>query len=103
MMDRPVKNISASVRQRLLNLRRDKREDYNALLTTQGMAFRTESACREPVALWPSSNMGVSPMHSMFRRLTDILWSHGRDGRVTGHNATGAHVGHPVAWPGWKR
>ena len=33
MMDRPVKNISASVRQRLLNLRRDRGEDYNALLT----------------------------------------------------------------------
>ena len=33
MTDRPVKNISASVRQRLLNLRQAKREDYNALLT----------------------------------------------------------------------
>jgi len=32
MTDRPVKNISASVRQRLLNLRQDRREDYNALL-----------------------------------------------------------------------
>lgn len=33
MTDRPVKNISASVRHRLLNLRQARREDYNALLT----------------------------------------------------------------------
>jgi len=33
MTDRPVKNISASVRRRLLNLRQAGREDYNALLT----------------------------------------------------------------------
>ena len=33
MTDRPVKNIAASVRQRLLNLRHARGEDYNALLT----------------------------------------------------------------------
>jgi len=33
MSDKPVKNVAASVRQRLMNLRRDRGGDYNALLT----------------------------------------------------------------------
>jgi predicted nucleotidyltransferase component of viral defense system len=33
MTDRPAKNIAASVRQRLMNLRQARGEDYNALLT----------------------------------------------------------------------
>jgi len=40
--------------------------------------------------MWPPSDMGVSPMHSIFHSLTGILRSHGRDGRVTGHIATGS-------------
>ena len=32
MTDRPAKNTAASVRQRLLNLRQDRREEYNAIL-----------------------------------------------------------------------
>ncbi|MBL7132891.1 MAG: nucleotidyl transferase AbiEii/AbiGii toxin family protein [Phycisphaerae bacterium] len=33
MSDKPVKNVAASVRQRLMNLRQARGEDYNALLT----------------------------------------------------------------------
>ena len=37
MTDKPVKHLSASVRQRLLNLRQTTGEDYNALLTQYGI------------------------------------------------------------------
>jgi hypothetical protein len=41
-MSKPVTNISASVRQRLLNLARDRKEDFGLLLTKETITWPPE-------------------------------------------------------------
>ncbi len=49
-----------------------------------------EVRVRKPVELWLASDMGPEPMRPMSRGVPGIFWPHGREGRVTLHNATGS-------------
>jgi hypothetical protein len=46
-MSKPVTNVAASVRQRLLNLARDRKEDFGLLLTKY--AFGTPALPNQPI------------------------------------------------------